>query len=206
MTYIYDIIINLKKEYYDIFEWNPKDKLINIKRIPLIKVSSNTYTDFQTNRITVTASFLESIKNKTESYTKDKLTYCSLITTGKQTMCVLFDQHGNLQKKSSLYYDEEEESLENSLSLNISQIEYKKTLVNLEIIPRSIKEKKAYLLRFLSKTTNQDILNYLYYEYYEKEPHNNIDIKKNLIKELSTKWDPKKDKLYSLLKMTKINQ
>ena len=34
MNFIYDIVLNFNKDYYDFFEWNKKDSVINIKKIP----------------------------------------------------------------------------------------------------------------------------------------------------------------------------
>ncbi len=32
MEYVYDIVLNFRDKYYDFYEWNKKDKIINIKK------------------------------------------------------------------------------------------------------------------------------------------------------------------------------
>ena len=40
MNYIYDIVLNFNKEYYSFYEWNRKDNIINVKKIPLFLVDN----------------------------------------------------------------------------------------------------------------------------------------------------------------------
>ena len=37
MEYVYDIVLNFMDKYYDYYEWKKKDRIINIKKIPLFK-------------------------------------------------------------------------------------------------------------------------------------------------------------------------
>ena len=32
MDYVYDIVLNFQKEYYEFYEWKSSDKIINIKK------------------------------------------------------------------------------------------------------------------------------------------------------------------------------
>ena len=41
MNYIYDIVLNFNKELYEFFEWKDDDNLINIRKIPLIKINDD---------------------------------------------------------------------------------------------------------------------------------------------------------------------
>ena len=43
MNYIYDIVLNFNKEYYNFFEWNKRDNIVNVKKIPLIFVYNDTF-------------------------------------------------------------------------------------------------------------------------------------------------------------------
>ena len=33
MNYIYDIVLNFNKDYYEFYEWKKSDKVINVKKI-----------------------------------------------------------------------------------------------------------------------------------------------------------------------------
>ena len=41
MNYIYDVYLNLNDTLYDFFDWNKNDKLMHIKKIPIIMVSND---------------------------------------------------------------------------------------------------------------------------------------------------------------------
>ena len=41
MNYTYDILANFNETYYEFFEWNNKDELTHIKKLPIIKVDKN---------------------------------------------------------------------------------------------------------------------------------------------------------------------
>lgn len=49
MNYIYDIVVNFQKNYYEFFEWQKEDKIKNITRLPIYKVSDS---DIQALNIT----------------------------------------------------------------------------------------------------------------------------------------------------------
>ena len=38
MEYIYDIVLNFNDCYYEFYEWNSKDKIINVKKIPVYRI------------------------------------------------------------------------------------------------------------------------------------------------------------------------
>ena len=43
MNYIYDILLNFQKEFYDFYEWNPDDEIIHIRKIPLFYINNNDF-------------------------------------------------------------------------------------------------------------------------------------------------------------------
>ena len=49
MDYIYDIVLNFHESYYEFYEWKSTDKIINLKKIPIYKVSTKTYLDIKNN-------------------------------------------------------------------------------------------------------------------------------------------------------------
>ena len=53
MLYIYDIVVNFMDgdEIYESFEWEYKDILEHIKKMPVVKVDNNTFTDFMFNEV-----------------------------------------------------------------------------------------------------------------------------------------------------------
>ena len=51
MNFIYDIVLNFNKNYYNFFEWNKKDNIISVKKIPLFLVDNNTFKIMKYDRV-----------------------------------------------------------------------------------------------------------------------------------------------------------
>ena len=49
MEYIYDIVLNFNDCYYEFYEWNSKDKIINVKKIPVYRINDIDYLSFKYN-------------------------------------------------------------------------------------------------------------------------------------------------------------
>ena len=192
----------MKNDYYNFFEWYKSDNIINIKKIPFFLVDNNTYTSMKYNIIIVDQDFVRSIKDKTSTYTKLKVGPSCLITNGKEAMGLLFNDKGNLIKRSSLLLDEEEEVLDevnDNNKYNIGIIKnQKRRIFN---INRLEKEKKDFLIRYISKENSLINLKYLYYDYFEKEEQDIDIIKKTLIKEIKYNWNKKFQEFYNTVKM-----
>ena len=202
MNYSYDVVLNFNKDYYNFFEWYKSDNIINIKKIPFFLVDNNTYTSMKYNIIIVDQDFVRSIIDKTSTYTKLKVGPSCLITNGKEAMGLLFNDKGNLIKRSSLLLDEEEEVLDevnDNNKYNIGIIKnQKRRIFN---INRLEKEKKDFLIRYISKENSLINLKYLYYDYFEKEEQDIDIIKKTLIKEIKYNWNKKFQEFYNTVKM-----
>ena len=207
MNFIYDIVLNFNKDYYDFFEWNKKDNIISIKKIPLFFVKNDIFKIMKYDRVVVSEKFITSIKDKTFTYSRTKIGPSCLVTNGKQVIGLLFNEKGVLIKKSSLLLNEEEEVLDEIVNDNIYSIDIiKDQKVKSENINRSEKEKKNFLINYINKEKNDINLKYLYYDYFEKE-ENYINLIKNiLIQEIHNNWNKKFNSLYDTVKkFNKIN-
>ena len=207
MNYIYDIVLNFNKEYFCFYEWNKKDNIVNIKKIPLFVVDNNTFNMMKYDKIVVSSSFIELIKDKTYTYSKNKMGCSSLISNGKEVIGVLFDNNGNLIKRSSLLIDEEEEVLDEIVNddiYNINIISIKKS--KREDINRIEREKKLFLNKYIKRENNIVNLKYLYYDYFEKEEDDISLIKRKLLDNINGIWSDKLNSFYETVKIfNKIN-
>ena len=164
MNYIYDIVLNFNKDYFCFYEWNKKD---------------NTFNMMKYDKVVVDSSFIELIKEKTYTYSKNKIGSACLISNCKEVIGVLFDNKGNLVKRSSLLIDEEEEVLDEIVNddiYNINIVSSKK--IKREDINRIEREKKLFLNNYIKRENNIINLKYLYYDYFEKEEDDISLIKK----------------------------
>ena len=77
----------------------------------------------------------------------------------------------------------------------------KKQKVKIENINRTQKEKKEFLIKYISKEKNDINLKYLYYDYFEKDENDSGVIKNILISEIKNDWNKKLDKFYETVKI-----
>lgn len=207
MNYIYDIVLNFNKDCFCFYEWNKKDNIINIKKIPFFVVDNNTFNMMKYDKVVVDSSFIELIKEKTYTYSKNKIGSACLISNCKEVIGVLFDNKGNLVKRSSLLIDEEEEVLDEIVNddiYNINIVSSKK--IKREDINRIEREKKLFLNNYIKRENNIINLKYLYYDYFEKEEDDISLIKKKLLDNINSKWSDKLNSFYETVKIfNKIN-
>lgn len=202
MNFIYDIVLNFNKDFYNFFEWNKNDNVINVKKIPIFLIDNDTFTSMKYDNVIVSKDFIDLIRDKTYTYTRSKLGISCLVSNNKEVIAVLFNDNGNLIKRSSLMLDEEEEVLdeiENDSLYKISIIKRRK--VNIENVNRNIKEKKDFLIKYINEEKNDINLKYLYYDYFEKDENNIKTIKNDLIKEIKNNWNKKLNNFYNTVKI-----
>ena len=201
MTYIYDIALNFQDNYYQFFEWNKHDKIKNIKKIPLYHIKDEDMLTIKNNKVKLDKSTMQKFKEKNMQFKKNTI----LVSNSLLTIGIILDQEGNITKKSSLIYEEEEEANVVASNLPLTKITYQ------EIIPIKVEdklrieiEKKESLIQYLEETKDEVLLKYLYYEYFNKENNNIEQIKEILLSEIKKKWTKKQNDLYHLVLL--INQ
>ena len=106
MNYIYDIFGNFFENYYDFYEWNKSDKIIHIKKIPIIKVNKIDYKILLNNKFKINKELLNNIKNKTLLWNNKKDNYL-LITNGNDVFNIKFNNQGISTLRSSLQIEDE---------------------------------------------------------------------------------------------------
>ena len=200
MNYIYDIVLNFNKELYEFFEWKDDDNLINIRKIPLIKINDDDFVSLLYNKIKIEKLVLDTFKKKFSLYSEEiNGNVICIVTNGQSAMGVMFDQLGNLIGRSAMLLDEEEEVLEESENLEETKLLYeinKTQQVNIKLSRVEI-EKKQYIENFLNAIDDIKILKYIYFDYFDREAEKE-DIKKILLMELEKKWDNNLNRLYTL--------
>ncbi len=185
MNNIYDVILNFLNNYYEVYEWKNTDDIINVRKIPFFKVDDNTYLSFKENKVKIKKETLDTIKYNCLMYGDEDINdIMCLITNGKTAMGVVFDLEGNVIKKSSMLFDEEEEVILESRNLEEMKISF---IVNEKQINKSRveTEKKEMLLEFLNNISDKMILKYIYYDYFLVECNDINKIKTDLLNEIN---------------------
>lgn len=211
MLNVYDILINFQDSdrVYEFFEWNEADEIEHLKKIPLIKINSMFLDKVLKYKITIDKEFLEKIYKKTEVYNNYKtatIEYACLFTDGYKVVGIEFDKDGNSLFKSSLLLDEEDEVLDLSNKLKITNIKYSKVnkKVKETFLTREEEYRKMFLLKELKqakKMANYDKINYLYREVFLTNGKDKEEKYNMLIKDINENYRDCYNKLFNILEM-----
>lgn len=188
MDYIYDIVLNFHENYYEFYEWKSTDKIINVKRIPIYRISTKDYLNIKNNYTTIDK---QSLPKQNKMF---------LITNGIEIMGLLLDNLGKVIKKSSLIFEESDEIIEDKDLLKLINIKYKiDKIIKSPNTSRLSKEKSNYIESYLNnidKEKDEYILKYIYYDIYNEEES---DVNKIYNKLLDLSKEDK-NKMYESLK------
>ena len=201
MIFIYDVVANFNDDLIDFYDWLDTDYLEHIRKIPMIKISEKLYNDFINKKIKVTEEYLNKIKNKTEVFSDnsiEKIEYASIITTNGDSFICIFDNSGTIKEQSRLLIDEELEILEIVKGMEYYKLDY--VYVNNHKIKSNLLRKEKLtinkiisILNQINENNNEELLKYLYYEWFLTYPkssnyYNKLinDIKKEYTKKHET--------------------
>lgn len=207
MLYIYDILLNFNKKYYEFFQWKSSDKIINVKKIPVFKISDDDLLYFKYHDVRVNQDFLNKIEGMSSFYSKNNIynkNIC-LFSNTKETLGIMFDNSGKVIKRSSMIFDEEDEvnqEVINEEVINIDFIEKNKKKINL--MSRVYNDKKEFLIKYINGLNDKDdlyILKYIYYDCFELEVNCIDTIRNDILKIINN--DENLDKLYDLVNLLK---
>ena len=91
MNYVYDILLNFKEDFIDFYDWNTRDGLSHIRKIPIFKVETKVLKDFLNFNILFPEEELKKIENQTEIFLGRKvknLRYACLITDSRKVVAI----------------------------------------------------------------------------------------------------------------------
>ena len=177
MNYIYDIVLNLTDNYYyDFFEWEKEDNLANIKKVPVIRINTETLSDFINYKVKVDKKFLSLIENKSMTFKKhNNYKYLVILSNKDKSIGIVFLENGTILYKSSMLLDEEVEA-NNIASNKIYEINYQRLELNNNYLTlRCDLEKKKYMLNEIKKiykNKEYERLKYIYYDIFDKVDDN----------------------------------
>lgn len=211
MNYIYDILLNFNKKLYDFYDWNKKDKIIHIRKIPSFKISDIDFKTLKNNIVKMDNNFLQKINYKTQQFKKKdifKIKYTFLISNGKDIMGIKLNRSGIITNKSALCIDEREEIIEIINRQEETKLKYK--IIKKDTIPKfktrfEIENQKKIIeeLQQIYNQNNYKKMSYIYLECYGKT-ETNIEKAFNKLKKEIIKENDNFYKIYNFFKT--INQ
>lgn len=213
MNYIYDILVNLNDVAYDFYDWNGKDNIEHIRKIPLFKVKSQMLKELKKDDIILDHMIMDKIKDRTEIFSEDTVEYAqfaSLFSDGLEVIALEFNPQGKVIGRSRLLVDEESEVIEVVNRINESKINYqilKQNFIN-NFKTRQETEILSYINKELKQIENQDLekIKYLYYECFNEKEDNPEVIMKKMKSELKKNWNKVYPRIYNFFKLTSINK
>ena len=191
MNYIYNIEVNLKEKLINFYEWNSSDILTKVDRIPLYLVNTKDYIHILNMNIKL---------NKKINLVNNMC----LFTNSVGVICVLFTNDGIIEKISKLKLIDESDVLDEISEKNKIELDYKiiNKSNNYSFNPRYEENIVNELLEYVkSKKEDNNIIDYLYYEWFSDKKCNNKYEK--LIKSINKKHSVKHDKLYKIIELIK---
>ena len=187
MKYIYDVTVNLKKEFINFYEWIDSDKLTKIKKICAYKVGNECYYDILRYNFKC-SEFI----NKTV-----------LLCNDFDSICIKFDKEGKSILRSKLPIEEEMSILEMMFREKSFKFEYKKLdKIEYSFYSREEKDKINEINKFISDNKdNKEVIDYLCYEWFDKNVKNNS----KFLESINDAESDKINKLYETIKLIEIN-
>lgn len=193
MKYIYDLELNFKNKYYDFYEWEKKDKITHIKKIPSYKVTDEDIYNLKYNYIKINKDFFQNKKN-----------YTSIFSNGQTIIAIKFDNNGYNKFKSDINIEEQEEIInlinnQKTIKLNYKIIKKEK----IEFKTRLEIENKNKIIKKITKIYNNkeyDKIDYIFLECFGNI-NNTIEKKYNKIKKEIIKGNDNFYKIYNIFKL-----
>ena len=148
MNYYYNLTLNYK--WLQFYEWTFEDELIEIKKIPVFRISENTLINMCKYNGKVKKEFLSKIKNQT-TYKKDgkisTILYSALFTDTKFCIATIFKKDGSIISRSFLLLEDELNVLEIGYSLKKEKIVFnKEDKINNDLLFKQEEKMKKIIL------------------------------------------------------------
>lgn len=193
MNYIYNIKINLKNNLINFYEWEQNDKIISLKKAKIFVINNYDYNNILEMNIKIRKEFLKNIM-------LDNL--ICLFTNGVDIVCTKFNEDGTISKISKLDLEEEREVLDEINYKIKTKLFYSKIdkSNNYKLLTRKEERIKNKLLEFLnSSKENTELIDYLYYEWFNKTDSSNKYIE--LLNDIKNDYSSKHTRLLKIIEL-----
>lgn len=208
MDYINDLILNFNdcRDLFEFYEWSNKDKILNVDKIPVMRISKSQMNNILKKRIRLNKTFLNKIKNKTIISEYTTLKYCLLVTDLNRVIALKFDDSGEVVESSSLLFDEEDAVIDECFNFKEENLDYDvvETYEDKSFLTRQekmMRDKLLIKLRNLYENKVYDEIDYLYEELFD-EKRNVHEKYEYLVRNIEENYEGKYNKLYDIIQLT----
>ncbi len=214
MYYYYDVYLNfgIDDEVYEFYEWEEKDTIEFVKKMPVFRVSTESLLDILNHKVKFSSSLVLQIKGKTMLKSSlNSIIYAFILSDTKNALAFELNEEGFVIARSRLLPSDELNLLEILFTMKESTLEYEKiepyckqdTLRQVREIKQLIKCEIDTL--YENKNTNK--LKYLYYEWFDKSSNDINRIYNEMTETLQKEYDSQLKNIYDFIKMSynKVN-
>lgn len=208
MVYVYDILVNFNERIIDFYDWDKNDEIIHIRKMPIFKVKNNVVMDIIFNKVKIN-NIVNLIKDKTEVFnlrTVSTLPFVCTFVSNESSVVVKMDKNGLVLDKSKFLINEELEII--SVGNKLKKIDLDYNILEKEnnsLLLRSEEETLSKMLKEINLLkNNEEVINYLYYEWFNKPTSSNAY--DELILDIKKDFTPKHEELLNLLSILKVKK
>ena len=210
MNYIYDVVLNFQKEYYDFYDWNKNDNIYHMRKIPIIKIDNKQLLDIKNNIVKFNEDTLKYFNVKAERFKQNsiaKIKYTIIIGNEYEAIAIKLNKDGVVHLKSSLLPDEQDDVVEILKFQRETKLNYqiiKKSKIN-PFKTRFETEHEQFIHKELDEIYRQkniQKLNYLCLECFNA-PETNINRAYEKLKKEINKTNDNFQKIYNIFKIIK---
>ena len=198
MQYYYDVLGNFSEYILKFYEWESNDDIVNIKKIPFIKISKEDM------RVLLSYSVILEMDNIVKN-NKDKTNYL-LFSTGCDALMVELNQEGKIIYYSSLLIEDELEVNELAHSMNTIKLKFK-VLDKIKILSDYRQGEKAKNLIFhelkkIRDNDNKDECLYYYYEWFHVSTDDYDKAIKKMFLEIKKPFNKDMERIEKLIRLS----
>ena len=122
MHYYYDLLVNLDEVAWEFYEWEKKDVILPIKKIPFLRINEKEFKEISAYEGKIEKNWLEPYIGKTQ-IKKDKSKNLLLSTT-KNSLAIEINSTGQIISRSKLLIEDENNCNELASSLKETTIPF----------------------------------------------------------------------------------
>ena len=205
MHYYYDLLVNLDEVAWEFYEWEKKDVILPIKKIPFLRINEKEFKEISAYEGKIEKNWLKPYIGKTQ-IKKDKSKNLLLLSTTKNSLAIEINSTGQIISRSKLLIEDENNCNELASSLKETTIPFSSQ----QKIPlrsdfrQAIKEKNLIKieLKTLKETKNTTKCSYLYYEWFNILEDDLSTMLENCLEELKKPYTLKIHKIASLIRLS----